>query len=41
MSDLEFGFAVALYILLVPYVIDPPTPYETMKDRIYEYITRK
>jgi hypothetical protein len=41
MSDIEFAFAVILYIMLVPYVIDPPTPYERTRQMIIEFITRK
>tara|TARA_R110000803_G_scaffold3508_3_gene11777 strand:- start:1662 stop:1793 length:132 start_codon:yes stop_codon:yes gene_type:complete len=38
MSDLEFVFALSIYILIVPYVIDPPTPYEKMKEIILRRI---
>ena len=34
MHEIEFAFAVILYMMVVPYAIDPPTPYEHMKERI-------
>lgn len=41
MSDIEFVFAVMLYAMIVPYVIDPPTPYERMMRRFCEYMTKE
>lgn len=38
MSDLEFALAITLYLLIIPYVIDPPTPYEKMKEYILKRI---
>ena len=38
MSDLEFAVAITLYLLIIPYVIDPPTPYEKMKEYILKRI---
>lgn len=39
MGDAEFMFAISLYLLLIPYVIDPPTPFEMMRLRLYRYLT--